>query len=77
MATVTVELPQLEQQEPRLPRADNVFNPSADAPIARAKQKWNEPAINKWRILVTFISFAIVGANDGVYGVSYPILPVF
>ncbi|KAH1340748.1 hypothetical protein KXX33_005029, partial [Aspergillus fumigatus] len=31
-------------------------------------EKWNEPRTNVWRILATFYSFIIVGANDGAYG---------
>lgn len=33
-------------------------------------QRWNEPGINMWRVFATFYSFVVVGANDGVYGVS-------
>jgi len=36
-----------------------------------AKQKWNEPAINRWRVLATFWSFFVTGMNDGSYGVSF------
>ena len=35
-----------------------------------AVQKWNDPKINVWRILSTFYSFAVMGANDAAYGVS-------
>lgn len=45
------------------------FEPAADAQVARAKQKWNEPNINKYRLAATSIAFALVGASDGVYGV--------
>lgn len=34
-------------------------------------EKWNEPRTNVWRILATFYSFIIVGANDGAYGVRH------
>ena len=30
-------------------------------------QTWNKPAINALRLLATFISFVIIGANDGLY----------
>ncbi|KAL4977955.1 major facilitator superfamily domain-containing protein [Aspergillus desertorum] len=53
------ELPSLEERR----RAD------PDAPVARAKQKWNEPSINKWRIAAAFASFAVVAASDGAYGI--------
>ncbi|KAK2810834.1 hypothetical protein FQN50_002657 [Emmonsiellopsis sp. PD_5] len=72
--SVTIELPAREQpvlsavlEEREIEQQS--FAPGATAPIAHVKQKWNEPAINKWRILVTFVSFAIVGASDGVYGI--------
>lgn len=32
-------------------------------------ERWNEPRINAWRVLATFYSFIVVGANDGSYGV--------
>lgn len=51
---------------------DSSFGPAPEVPIARAKQKWNEPSINRWRILMTFVSFAVVGASDGVYGALIP-----
>jgi hypothetical protein len=35
-----------------------------------AKQKWNEPRINMWRVFSCYFSFFIVGMNDGSYGVS-------
>jgi hypothetical protein len=65
--TVTIE----QQELQTLPAGqEQSFEPVAAVPIARVKQKWNEPAINRWRILMTFVSFAIVGASDGVYGVG-------
>ncbi|KAL2815801.1 major facilitator superfamily domain-containing protein [Aspergillus cavernicola] len=39
-----------------------------------ALEKWNEPAINAWRVLATFFSFIVVGANDGTYGALVPYL---
>ncbi|KAL4867188.1 hypothetical protein BDV12DRAFT_209980 [Aspergillus spectabilis] len=33
-------------------------------------EKWNEPRINFWRVLATFYSFVVVGANDGAYGLG-------
>ena len=32
-------------------------------------ERWNEPRINAWRVLATYYSFIVVGANDGSYGV--------
>ncbi|OJJ79781.1 MFS transporter [Aspergillus glaucus CBS 516.65] len=37
-------------------------------------EKWNEPRINAWRVLATFYSFIVVGANDGSYGALIPYL---
>lgn len=51
--------------------AEQPFGPGPDANIARVQQRWNQPGINKYRLAATFISFALVGASDGVYGVSY------
>ncbi|KAB8235295.1 hypothetical protein ETB97_004608 [Aspergillus alliaceus] len=31
-------------------------------------EKWNDPPINVARILAAFLSFIVVGANDGIYG---------
>lgn len=42
--------------------------PSKPVP-ERAVQKWNEPTINTWRVLATFFSFIVVGANDAYPGV--------
>jgi len=37
-------------------------------------QKWNTPRINMYRVLATFYSFVILGANDGAYGALIPYL---
>ncbi|PLB46362.1 MFS transporter [Aspergillus steynii IBT 23096] len=34
----------------------------------RLPEKWNQPKIKAWRVLATFYSFIVVGANDGAYG---------
>jgi hypothetical protein len=70
MSTTTVELAPPGQQESQ--RSVHTFGPTGDDAIVQAKQKWNDPPINKWRVLATFASFAVVGASDGVYGVSSP-----
>lgn len=69
-ATTTIELVSQEQQESQV--LSNSFGPGTEAAIIRAKQKWNDPSINKWRLLATFVSFAVVGASDGVYGALVP-----
>ncbi|TVY26956.1 Bypass of stop codon protein [Lachnellula hyalina] len=33
-----------------------------------ARQKWNSPRINMWRVFATFWSFFVMGMNDGSYG---------
>lgn len=40
-------------------------------------QRWNYPRINLWRILATFWSFIILGANDAAYGALIPYLEVY
>jgi hypothetical protein len=37
--------------------------------LEHAVQKWHNPTINTWRVLATFFSFIVVGANDAIYGV--------
>jgi len=68
-----------EQIEPLLPsdagRAD--YGIATDRQIDQETQeepehqaeRWNEPRINAWRVLATYYSFIVVGANDGSYGV--------
>ncbi|KAL4772711.1 major facilitator superfamily domain-containing protein [Aspergillus nidulans var. acristatus] len=68
-ATVTLELPSLEERRSLPEEPEQAYGANTDAPVARAKQKWNEPSINKWRIAAAFASFAVVGASDGVYGI--------
>ncbi|CAG8417324.1 unnamed protein product [Penicillium salamii] len=36
--------------------------------LERQPEKWNKPRTNLWRVLATFYSFIVVGANDGAYG---------
>jgi len=46
--------------------------PATNVSEVLVQQKWNDPPINKWRMLATFITFSLVGASDGVYGVLVP-----
>jgi hypothetical protein len=69
--TVTIELPPREELRSPPGEPDQAYAPHQDATVARVKQKWNDPSINKWRIAAAFASFAITGASDGVYGVSF------
>lgn len=39
--------------------------------LERQPEKWNKPRVNLWRVLATFHSFIVVGANDGAYGVRH------
>ncbi len=68
-STATIELAPRDELR-TVPGEPEQYGPSPDAPVARVKQKWNEPSINKWRVAAAFASFAVVGASDGVYGVS-------
>ncbi|KAL3460596.1 major facilitator superfamily domain-containing protein [Aspergillus heterothallicus] len=70
--TVTIELPAREELRSPPGEPDQAYAPNPEAPVARVKQKWNEPSINKWRISAAFASFALVGASDGVYGALIP-----
>ncbi|GLA69376.1 hypothetical protein AtubIFM55763_009328 [Aspergillus tubingensis] len=72
MSTTTIELVSQGQQEAQSPVQP--FGPSTEEAIVQQKQKWNDPPINRWRLLATFISFTVVGANDGVYGALVPYL---
>ncbi|KAL4772356.1 MFS general substrate transporter [Aspergillus nidulans var. acristatus] len=72
MSTTAVELASQGQQESQ--SSVQTFEPIAEDAVIQAKQKWNDPAINKWRLLATFASFAVVGASDGVYGALVPYL---
>lgn len=48
---------------------DNVRE-AGDSYSRQQPERWNEPSVNLWRVLATFYSFIVVGANDGAYGVS-------
>ncbi|KAF8421639.1 MFS transporter [Tirmania nivea] len=52
-------------------------NPPAGAVAAPARQTWNNPPINKWRILAAFYSFIIMGMNDSAYGALIPYLEIY
>ncbi|KAF7587907.1 hypothetical protein BBP40_006530 [Aspergillus hancockii] len=45
-----------------IPAKDDLYNTELQP------EKWNEPPTNFWRVLATFYSFIVVGANDGAYG---------
>lgn len=76
-ATVTIELPSRGEQRTWPEEPEQAYGPSSEASVTRVKQKWNEPSINKWRLAATFASFAVVGASDGVYGVSVLNMPEY
>ncbi|KAL2871475.1 MFS transporter [Aspergillus lucknowensis] len=71
-STVTIELPPREELRSLPDEPEQGYGPNPEVPVARVKQKWNEPSINKWRIAAAFASFAVVGASDGVYGALVP-----
>ncbi|KAF8456936.1 major facilitator superfamily domain-containing protein [Terfezia claveryi] len=52
-------------------------NPPAGAVAVPARQTWNNPSINKWRILAAFYSFTILGMNDSAYGALIPYLETY
>ncbi|KAF5010541.1 hypothetical protein FDECE_3310 [Fusarium decemcellulare] len=43
-------------------------------PAVRAVERWNEPRRNSYRLLASFWSFFIMGANDSAYGPLIPYL---
>lgn len=67
--TTTTVLAEPAATELQTLQVESAFNPSESSNVVVAKQKWNEPGINKYRLAATFASFAVVGASDGVYGV--------
>ena len=38
--------------------------------VRDSKQRWNHPRKNMLKVFAAFISFSIIGANDGAYGVK-------
>ncbi|RPB19566.1 MFS general substrate transporter [Terfezia boudieri ATCC MYA-4762] len=62
------------------PKDEEITNPSgcvelaeippAGAVVVPARQTWNNPSINKWRVLAAFYSFIILGMNDSAYGLE-------
>lgn len=43
-------------------------NTSPPETAIEAKQQWNSPRINMWRVFACYFSFLIGGMNDGSYG---------
>lgn len=67
--TVDVEPAAIELRATDLMVAEEAFEVSDETQVALQKQRWNDPAVNKWRVFMTFAGFAVLGAGDGVYGV--------
>lgn len=42
-----------------------------------SRQQWNQPRVNVYRVLATFVSFVIMGANDAAYGALIPYLETY
>ncbi|KAI9754460.1 MAG: hypothetical protein M4579_004688 [Chaenotheca gracillima] len=79
--TSSIELQQLQQpsrvpsllQDAQQPETGDAAAGSATVGTAvDAKQKWNEPRMNRWRVFATFFSFVVMGANDSAYGALIP-----
>ncbi|KAI9679483.1 MAG: hypothetical protein M1817_005505 [Caeruleum heppii] len=71
-STCTVEL-----EPARQPSHGSDESPSSRRPVVpptavTAKQRWNRPRINTFRVAATFVSFIIMGANDAAYGALIP-----
>ncbi|KAK1141045.1 hypothetical protein N8T08_009618 [Aspergillus melleus] len=50
------------------PSFEQAAVPTGASSPERVPEKWNQPKIKAWRVLATFYSFIVVGANDGAYG---------
>ncbi|KAL4865818.1 hypothetical protein BDV12DRAFT_187906 [Aspergillus spectabilis] len=68
-ATETIELAPREELRISPEETEQAYGPNPESTVARAKQRWNDPPINKWRIATAFASFAVIGASDSVYGI--------
>lgn len=44
---------------------------NAQSSVTGTKERWNHPPRNMWKVFAAFISFSVVGANDGSYGVKF------
>lgn len=52
-------------------------DPTPPATAVEARQRWNEPRSNMWRVFATYYSFFVFGMNDGAYGALVPYLEEF
>ena len=65
------------------PQSSNQTNENATLPspitanTTPQLQRWNYPRVNLWRLLGTFWSFIILGANDAAYGALIPYLETY
>ena len=39
----------------------------------RPKERWNDPAINVWRVVCSFYGMMLIGFHDGIIGVRRPL----
>lgn len=57
------------------PEVDGSGTASPPADAVEVLPRWNSPPVNMHRTFATFLSFLVVGMNDGSYGVgSVPLL---
>ncbi|RDW68638.1 hypothetical protein BP5796_09295 [Coleophoma crateriformis] len=69
-------LPQTEKQPDSAPhRLENISLEDLDSVVN--PQSWRYPRSNLLKLLATFWSFVVIGANDGVYGAVIPSLEVY
>lgn len=71
-ASTSMPMMNREGQEPdlELPSSGLQRDEQEAVIVAHALEKWNDPAVNVYRLFATFWSFVIMGANDAAYGVS-------
>lgn len=60
----------IPEREPDLETLSAESQHQPPAVVAHALERWNEPSVNVSRLVATFWSFVIMGANDAAYGVS-------
>jgi len=46
--------------------------PSGAVPAVQARERWNKPRANTWRLAAIFFAFIVFGMNDASYGALVP-----
>lgn len=72
--TIRAATPPAPQDEENRSTTSNSDNADPPASATAALQTWNNPPVNKWRILAAFFSFIVLGMNDAAPGALIPYL---